>query len=80
LSINNHNFDNYNEDSDQDWDGQSNSDQGSDQGSDTSSIDQSLLSHPVFHLDEDDVDVDGFEDESQYQQGKYNLLTIISSY
>ncbi|KAI7896142.1 DHS-like NAD/FAD-binding domain-containing protein [Mucor mucedo] len=63
LSINDQIFDDYNEETDQDW-----ATGGSDSESDGSIIDQGLLSHPAFHLDEDDVDVDGPEDESQYQQ------------
>jgi hypothetical protein len=68
LSINDHLFDNYNEESDQDW-----ASGASDSDSDSSSTDQNMLSHPAFHVDDDslgDVDVDGPEDESQYQHGK----------
>lgn len=40
-------------------------------------VDHELLSHPAFQLDEEsmnDVDVDGPEEEGQYQHGKtYNI-------
>lgn len=65
LSINDQLFDDYNEESDQDWAAGC-----SDSDSDGSIIDQGLLSHPAFHMDDDDVDVDGPEDESLYQHGK----------
>ncbi|GAA5806286.1 hypothetical protein HPULCUR_011817 [Helicostylum pulchrum] len=61
LSINDPLFDDYNEESDQDWA------TGGESESEGSIIDQGLLAHPAFHMDEDDVDVDGPEDESQYQ-------------
>lgn len=64
LSINDPLFDDYNEESDQDWA------TGGESESEGSIIDQGLLAHPAFHMDEDDVDVDGPEDESQYQHGK----------
>ncbi|KAI9357821.1 DHS-like NAD/FAD-binding domain-containing protein [Pilaira anomala] len=61
LSINDQLFDDYNEESDQDWAS------GGSESESEGSIDQSLLAHPAFHMDDDDVDVDGPEDESQYQ-------------
>jgi hypothetical protein len=70
LSINDHLFDDYNEESDQDW-----ASGGSDSDSDGSSIDQGILTHPAFHMEDDtldDVDVDGPEDEGQYQLGSEN--------
>ncbi|KAI8646047.1 DHS-like NAD/FAD-binding domain-containing protein [Parasitella parasitica] len=66
LSINDHVFDDYNEDSDQDW--ASGGATGSD--SEDSLIDQGILSHPAFHVEDDslgDVDVEGPEDDEQYQ-------------
>ncbi|KAG2207782.1 hypothetical protein INT46_001973 [Mucor plumbeus] len=66
LSINDHEFDDYNEDSDQDWA----SGGASDSDSEDILIDHDILSHPAFHVEEDslgDVDVDGPEDEGQYQ-------------
>ncbi|KAL9552588.1 hypothetical protein MBANPS3_003699 [Mucor bainieri] len=69
LSINDNVFDDYNEESDQDWA----SGGGSESDSDDSLIEQGILSHPAFHVEEDslgDVDVDGPEDDGQYQLGK----------
>ncbi|CAO3633392.1 unnamed protein product [Mucor fragilis] len=66
LSINDNTFDDYNEESDQDWA----SGGGSESDSDDSLIEQGILSHPAFHVEEDslgDVDVDGSEDDGQYQ-------------
>lgn len=66
LSINDNVFDDYNEESDQDWA----SGGGSESDSDDSLIEQGILSHPAFHVEEDslgDVDVDGPEDDGQYQ-------------
>lgn len=64
LSINDQLFEDYNEESDQDWAS------GGSESESEGSIDQSLLAHPAFHMDDDDVDVDGPEDESLYQHGK----------
>lgn len=72
LSINDHLFEDYNEESDQDW-----ASGGSESDSDSSLIDQDLLSHPAFQLDEEslgEVDVDGPEEEHQYEPGKFSLL------
>ncbi len=73
LSINDQLFDDYNEESDQDW-----ASGGSDSDSDGSLIDHHLLSHPAFQLDEEvnDVDVDGPEEEGQYQHGKGFISSI----
>lgn len=73
LSINDQLFDDYNEESDQDW-----ATGASDSDSDGSIIDQGLLSHPAFHMDEDDVDIDGPEDESLYQHGKSISVLVFS--
>ncbi|KAI8976828.1 DHS-like NAD/FAD-binding domain-containing protein [Pilobolus umbonatus] len=65
LSINDTLFDDYNEESDQDWE-----EGGSYSDSDSDLIEQGFLSHPAFAVDDeglDDVDVDGYDDESQYQ-------------
>lgn len=65
LSINDHLFDDYNEESDQDW--------ASGQEEDSDSEGSLLIDHPAFTMDDEslgDVDVDGPEDESQYQRGK----------
>ncbi|KAI9477961.1 MAG: DHS-like NAD/FAD-binding domain-containing protein [Benjaminiella poitrasii] len=67
LTINDRLFDDYNEESDQDW-----ASAGGDEESDSeaSLIDQGILSHPAFHADDDslgDVDVDGTDEESQFQ-------------
>lgn len=69
LSINDNVFDDYNEESDQDWA----SGGGSESDSEDSLIEHGILSHPAFHVEEDslgDVDVDGPEDEGQYQLGR----------
>ncbi|KAI7899142.1 DHS-like NAD/FAD-binding domain-containing protein [Cokeromyces recurvatus] len=68
LTINDQLFDDYNEESDQDWASAGLSNDESD--SEASLIDQGILSHPAFHVDDDslaDVDVDGTDEESQFQ-------------
>lgn len=70
LTINDQFLDDYNEESDQDWDAGNGSDS-------DGSIDQGILSHPAFHMDDDslgDVDVDGPEEESQLQLCKFYLF------
>ncbi|KAG2237283.1 hypothetical protein INT48_009016 [Thamnidium elegans] len=75
LSINDPLFDDYNEESDQDW-----ATGGSESDSEGSIIDQGLLAHPAFHMDEDDVDVDGPEDESQYQHESIPVPKMLEAF
>lgn len=75
LSINNQLFDDYNEESDHDW--------ASGQEDDSDSEGSLLIDHPAFTMDDEslgDVDVDGPEDESQYQRGKERNWIYLSGY